>query len=144
MSTLFVFDQVKTRVILNETCLQNASKILKYAKKYNLSTIGLYFTNFNKYSDILLSCNAYYDVHDIDEVYLMPRKAILLDESLMLENMFEKYRLIVNLVNLKGIALYENTKYHVVNSQIFLINFLHSTLDIYLNKYTKLSKLQCN
>ena len=101
MFTLFVFDQVKTRVILNETCLQNASKILKYAKKYNLSTTGLYFTNFNKYSDILLSCNAYYDVSDIDEVFLMPRKAILLDESLLLENMFEKYRLIINLVEIK-------------------------------------------
>jgi hypothetical protein len=77
MFTLFLFDQVKTRVILNETCLQNASKILKYAKIYNLSTIGLYITDFNKYSDIILSCNAFYDVSDIDEVFLMPRKTIL-------------------------------------------------------------------
>ncbi len=69
MFTLFFFDQVKTRVILNETCLQNASKILKYAKKLNLSTIGLYFANFNKYSDILLSCNAYYDVSDIGKKF---------------------------------------------------------------------------
>jgi hypothetical protein len=91
-----------------------------------------------------LSCNAFYDIRDIDEVFLMPRKPILLDESLMLENMFEKYSLIINLVDVKGIALYEKTKYHVVNSQNFLINFLHSTLDIYLKKNTKLSKLQCN
>ncbi len=142
--TLFIFGQIKTRVILNQTCLQNASKILKYATKYNLSTIGLYLTNFNKYSDIILGCNAFYDVSDIDEAFLMPRKPILLDESLMLENMFEKYRLIINLVDVKGIALYEKIKPHVGNSQVFLINFLHSTLEIYLNKNTKLSKLQCN
>jgi hypothetical protein len=64
MFTLFVFDQVKTRVILNETCLQNASKILKYAKKYNLSTRSLYITDFNQYSDKIQEAEPYMRVTD--------------------------------------------------------------------------------
>ncbi len=45
---------------------------------------------------------------------------------------------------MNGIALYEKPKSHVVNAQICCISFLHTALDIYLNKNTRLSKIQCN
>jgi hypothetical protein len=85
-----------------------------------------------------------YDVRDIYEVYLMPCQPILLDESLMLERMFQKLYLRINLLNVKGLALYEKHKAaHAVKAKYGCIYFLHTISDIYLNKNTKLSKLEC-
>jgi hypothetical protein len=146
MFILFIGDNILTADQLNETCLKNVSKNLKHIVKlydeYSDKNC-LYFKNFDTYSDIILSCNAFYDLRDIDEVFLMPRKPILLDESLMLENMFEKFEFEVNLLNVKGLALYEKKKAHDATANICCINFQHSTLDIYLNKNTKLRKQEC-
>jgi hypothetical protein len=146
--TFFIFDPIQSADKLNKTCLENISTILKYTHPINepfLNTTLVYFNNFDTYSDILLSCNAVYDVRDVDEVYLMPRKPILVDESLMLERMFHKSDLGIYLLNVKGLALYEKHKAaREVKANICCIVFLHTVLDIYFDKNTKLSKLECN
>jgi len=142
-----MFDPTQSADELNKTCQGNISASIKYAQPIYGQFINntlVYYTNFDTYSDIILSCNVLYDVHDIYEVYLMPRKPILLDESLMLERMFQKSDLRINLLNVKGLALYEKHKVaHAVKAKICCIYFLHTILDIYLDKNTKLSKLEC-
>ncbi len=81
--------------------LKNVSKTLEYAEVLNdvyLNQNYVYIKDFDTYSDILLSCNTFYGLFGVDEVFLMPRRPILLDESLILENMFEERDLIVNLL----------------------------------------------
>jgi len=142
-----MFDPTQSADELNKTCQGNISASIKYAQPIYGQFINntlVYYTNFDTYSDIILSCNVLYDVHDIYEVYLMPRKPILLDESLMLERMFQKSDLRINLLNVKGLALYEKHKVaHAVKAKICCIYFLHTILDIYLDKNTKLSRLEC-
>lgn len=143
-----LIDQVKSAKQLNETCQNNISETLKYAQKkyiYNLNVNYLYFSGFDNYNSILLSCGAYYDVNEIDEVFLQPKKPIMLDDSLKLEKMFKNEYLTVGLLNVKGIALYErkNSLNLLRQTTVCCIEFLHTTLDIYLNSSKMSSKLDC-
>jgi len=145
---LHTIDQVNSATQLNETCKNNISETLKYAQKkaiFNLNVNYLYLSGFDNYSSILLSCGAFYDVNEIDEAFLQPNKPILLDESLKLDKMFRNEYLTVGLLNVKGIALYENKKplNLLRKSTVCCIEFLHTTLDIYLNSSRISSKFDC-
>ena len=142
---LFLIFTESYSVILNQTCLQNATEIIKkYARKVSSKTattlndpnvreeFNLIIEGFETYSDILLSCNSLYDVSDTDFILLIPKYPILVDQTLQLEKMFNRYDVTIGLLNVKGIVAFRKLKTFTTFSKnlVSTINLLNSKLDV--------------
>ena len=125
-------------VTLNETCIKNITETLqKYFLKEQHETDNVaLIEGFDKYSDILLSCNAFYDVKEIDEVYLYPKYPLLIDDSLKLEKMFHKYAITSFLFDFTGIEVYKKREEAETVKPLpgCCISFYSGILDFYLNE----------
>ena len=130
-------------VLSNTKCLTKPSKYLK-TKKDLTNTVMSFFSNFNKFSDLILDCNQTYNITSYLQFY--PRQTFRLDDSFSLKKFIDYKQLklvkFLLLSNMKGLDMNSKglgqTGIHI-KLDLMLI---YSKLDIYQNN--EIIKNECN